>query len=742
MVIIGLTELLGVLACLVGLVILVRRWKAIRDKEAKLLIAGLLVWTLIHAASNSLEWLRVTSVLDDFEDYFQILAPLLWGFFFYAYLMASEVANRKKSEARLRQSEERLTLAVEGARVGLWDWRIGTGELYLNEQWAKMVGYTLDELAPVDIDTWNRACHPDDLKESKRLLEEHFAGRTEYYECEIRLRHKDGRWIWVLTRGKAVERDNEGRAVRMSGTHQEITERREAEEAVKNEARRRRALMDTSKDAIAIIDQEHRIVEANTGFADMLGYTPDEVLGLRTWDWDASLTEGEVRAAFHDLTKICTTFETRHRRKDGTVIDVEVSAGGALVGNEPLVFTVSRNITKRKAMEQVLVTAKEQAEAANKAKTGFLANMSHEIRTPLNGILGMLQLLQDTEDSEQKEYALAAIQSAKRLTRLLSDILDLARVEAGKLVVYNHPLDLAETVRQVCELFEPAFRQSGVRLHFHIDPRIPGVLLGDAVRLQQVLNNLVGNALKFTDEGRVTVEVYPLPAKSPGQHRVLFAVTDTGLGISEDNLRTVFDAFTQADVGLARPHQGAGLGLAISQQLVRLMGGEIFVESELGQGSSFQFCLDFQAAEPRTAMPGEAGEERAAVPSGLRILVAEDAPVNQLAMTRLLKKKGHRVRAVRSGEEALAWLGREDFDVVLMDIQMPGMDGLEATRAIRNGLAGKDRKDIPIIALTAYAMPGDRERFLDGGMDDYLPKPVEMDALADVLARVAGIPKK
>jgi len=664
------------------------------------------------------------------------------------YASARDITTSREAEETLRASEAQFRGIFEQAAVGICHCSLEGYFQRVNRKMVEVLGYSEAELLKLN---FRDITHPDDLAEDLSRVREVMSGKATGFDMEKRYLRKDGTVIWVHLSVSTVY-DRSGQAVYFVGVLEDIS----ANKAATAELAKAKAMLDAAIEqnpipmALATVP-DGTLRFANKACKEFLGIEDEpEYVGRplleipQSWqEYDAdgqavSITELPLAKAMKGITTKGELY--RIVRKDGGV-RWELVSGAPVYGPDGdliAAFVTFPDITDRVLAEQALAQAKVRAEDANRSKSEFLANMSHEIRTPLNGVLGMLQLLKGTPmDLEQGGYVDKAHDAARRLLSLLSDILDFSKIEAGKLTLRTAPFALKDVFEMVSNVLGGGAMKKGVSLRLDIDRHVPERLMGDDARIRQILFNLVGNALKFTASGSVRVQAWSRSGRGPDGVWLYLSVSDTGVGIAEDKLATIFDRFTQSDASYSKHYEGAGLGLAIVRRILDLMGGDICVESEQGHGTTMLVVLPVTAGSAPKQLPHHDMEDASvSVTTPLRILLAEDETISQFAMRVMLQRMGHSVLAVSNGQAALEEFRNGVYDAILMDIQMPVLNGVDATHAIRTDASLGERANIPIIALTAYALEGDREKFLAAGMDDYVTKPVALGDLQRALAKV------
>ena len=669
----------------------------------------------------------------------------------------------------LEISERRLHLALEAANEGLWDWNLTTDEIYLSPRYLALAGYRPGE-APVGREFLRSVVHPEDLEKVRSAMQSRLRGEDAAAEVEYRMVTRSGEVRWVAGRGRVVERDANGNPLRYVGTIADISNRKAAEELLRESEARYRFVAENAHDVIWTADLgTQRVTYISPSVERLLGIPVDRVVGRDLFE--TLLPESVERARkglartldeivggrSSDLTRL---IEVEHPRPDGRVVQVEMVINYVLddAGHPVSLVGVSRDITERKAAEselrryrqhledlvaertRELSQAKEIAEAANRAKSTFLANMSHELRTPLNAIIGMTGLAQrKATDPKQVDQLRKVADASQHLLSIISDILDISRIEADRLELEQRDLEIRPILDEVVDAIRAKALTKGLRVEATLDPALAGRRFrGDPDRLRQVLLNLLGNAVKFTERGQVCVRA-TLGAGSADGVLARFEIEDTGIGIPPEDQPRLFSAFEQADASPSRKYGGTGLGLAVSRAIVRLMGGEIGMVSTPGVGSTFWFTIRLvQCGSHGAGGEGPAEAMLRGGYAGRRILLAEDDPVNQEVSRLLLEEAGLVVDVADNGAQALDLARRNAYDLALMDLQMPVLNGLDATRAIRELPGGRA---LPIVALTANAFDEDRQRSLAAGMDDHVSKPIEPEVLFAAVLRWLSVPR-
>ena len=689
---------------------------------------------------------------------------------------------------------ERFRELVENCADWMWEIDAQGRFTYSSPKIKALLGYEPEEIigkSPCDL------MPPVEANRLAPGFEQRLRSEKPFERLENVHLHKDGRWIILETSGVPIldeaghcrgyrgvgrdvtrrkheeailQRGLQGFDRLLKGKHaelekinrdlmQEISLRAKAEEAASEAERRLETVLDAAVNlSVVATDPLGTITLFNKGAEQILGFSADEVVGKETTllihlpSELADLAADMSRKAGRKLRPIdslrmlaeSATNETvawTYVRKDGTQVPVDVTYAVIRdrLGETTGYMELAQDVTERKLVETEVAAARARAEKANQAKSEFLAVMSHEIRTPINGVIGMTELVLDTDLTEQQREYLALVKSsAKALLSVVNDILDFSKIESGKLELDDTEWDLRARLAETLSPLEISASAKGLRLLLQVAPDVPPLVAGDSGRLHQVIVNLVSNAIKFTEAGKVVVSV-DLQSETPEGAIFHFAIQDTGIGITPDKQRVIFDAFTQADASTTRIFGGTGLGLAISRRLVEMMGGHLWVESDLGRGSRFHFTVNFRvhwnasppAERQGTPAPGPLAT-MAAPKRSLRILLAEGNPINRDLAQYLLQRRGHVVTLAEDADQVIAALANHEFDLILMDVHTLGFDGLETTDAIRVG-AGPSDRHIPIVAMTAHATKGDRERCLAAGMDGYIAKPVLAKDLFDTI---------
>ena len=612
----------------------------------------------------------------------------------------------------------------------------------VNQRITQVFGFSYSELVGHRMDELFDEPRMEHLKDSIKWFVErrHWTGTVR-----ARLK-KTGAVLYFDCVLQAIVKD--GKVVGASGLARDITAQRESES-------RFTELFETLQEGVYFCDPGGALLDVNPAMVRMLGYSHrDELVGSNIGKLYFERPENPFPERLRTHNSAPLMREITLRRKDGTpVICIDNSNAicdefGRMIRHQGTLV----DITVRKRSEEELQKAKEAAEAANMAKSAFLAHMSHEIRTPMNAVIGMTELALDTElSAEQKEYLTLVRDSGKSLLTLMNDILDFSKIEAGKLDLDSADFSLRFGIDEMVKIPEVRAKQKALEFSIDIAPEVPDHLRGDPNRLRQILWNLIDNAIKFTERGGVVLKI-EIDSRSEEDVCLHFSVADSGIGIPLDKQQLIFEAFAQADTSTTRKYGGTGLGLSISARLVKLMSGKIWVESMENRGSTFHFTARFgmqrfqssgahlQGGRSESALPASR-QTHSAGKQELQILLVEDNSVNQILAQRLIRKRGHHIVVANNGREALAALENQRFDLILMDVQMPEMSGLEVASAIR--IKEKTTGEhIPIIATTASAMKEDRERCLKGGMDAYISKPIERAVLFETIDRLTGRSKE
>lgn len=647
-------------------------------------------------------------------------------------------ATIEERTRQLQENEHRFSKMVESASDLIYRGNHLGICTYANPTTIEKMGYSVDELKTMH---FTQLVRSDKIQEvTKFYMQQLHDQKTETY-LEFPAETKKGKTIW-LGQNVIFSFNEKGGLMEVSAVARDITEQHETFDAIQRSEEKYRNIISNMNLGLLEVDMDEQILQTNQSFCEMIGYSEDELLGKVASQIILKGENVDYMAEKNASRKkgISDAYEMKVKDKSGNLRWWLIS-GGPLYndkGEQTGSLGIHLDITEQKKLEVQLKEAKDQAELSSRAKEVFLANMSHEIRTPMNGILGMARQLEKSQlNQDQKLYLKTITSAADHLLVILNDILDISKIEAGKLLIEETNFSLHDVVERTKNILTAKAEEKGLKFEAILDDRIEQNLLGDPTRINQVLINLAGNAVKFTEKGIITIEC-KLINQFEKQQEIEFNIRDTGIGMSEDYINKIFDKFSQEDKSVARKYGGTGLGMSISKQLVELMGGQLKVESskDIGTKISFKLNLDVDLSP-------KAGEKKmykydpdliADKVKGKKILLAEDNEMNQLVVSTSLDFIGLNYDIANNGAEAVDAVSNNTYDLILMDINMPKLDGIQATKKIRDSLNAK----IPIIALTANAMEGSGKKYISAGMSDYLAKPFVEDELFEVLCKWIG----
>lgn len=670
--------------------------------------------------------------------------------------LTEDITEKRKAEDALRANEERLRAIINYTSVGVNLISLDGRFIDANPAFCEMLGYDRDECQKLNL---RDIIHPDYLEISTISIRDLIAGIVPFFELTKKIIKKDGSWIWIVST-VSMTKDNEGRPENLVAVVQDITKRVETEEGLDRSQEQLKA----GKEKLRIAEERMRLATeaANMGVWDynpaldtieqsshaneIMGFAPDKILCMK--DIFNSIhpeDRARVRAVFDrhfdpaNESGADGTYEfiTRIYKPSGEMVWLQILGqvffeGEGKERKAVRVIGAILDVTEQSVIAEELKAARDTAEIANATKSAFLANMSHEIRTPLSSILGFSSLLLEHSgnENERRLYLDTVIRNGRVLMHLIDDILDLSKVEAGRLELEKVPVQLAELTEEVMNIFRHKAKEKNLKLHLRHEGDVPSVIMSDPTRLRQILINLIGNAVKFTLEGSVELEVSLVEGKSDKEGpEIYLAVTDTGIGMTEEQKSRLFQPFTQADNSTTRKFGGTGLGLHLAKRLAKAMQGDLkLIDSRHGKGSCFLFHFALETADATQLITLDTMPHQDLNLSGRVILVAEDSPDNQFLVVNLLEAQGATVYAAGNGREALDLVAKHPIDIILMDIQMPIMDGYEATRILR-----REGNSIPIVALTAHAMIDERLRSQEAGCNLHLTKPLNPIELFQVI---------